>query len=93
MDFEGKVIAVFNNVLKQNRKNLIILDQSCFYPTSGGQQHDTGKMTIEGLGDFEVLDVTKVGKSVLHLVDKDIPDDLDIVGRKVVGQVNLERRL
>ena len=53
----------------------------------------TGKMTIEGLGDFEVLDVTKVGKSVLHLVDKDIPDDLDIVGRKVVGQVNLERRL
>jgi hypothetical protein len=40
-----------------------------------------------------VLDVTKVGKSVLHLIDKDIPDDLDIVGRKVVGQVNLERRL
>ena len=93
MDFEGKVIAVFNNVLKQNRKNLIILDQSCFYPTSGGQQHDTGKITIEGLGEFEVLDVTKVGKSVLHLIDKDIPEDLDIVGRKVVGQVNLERRL
>jgi alanyl-tRNA synthetase len=46
MDFDGEVIAVFNNVLKQNKRNLIILNQSCFYPTSGGQQHDTGKMTI-----------------------------------------------
>ena len=26
MDFEGEVIAVFNNVLKQNRRNLIILN-------------------------------------------------------------------
>jgi len=93
MDFDGQVIAVFNNVLKQNKRNLIILNQSCFYPTSGGQQHDTGKLTIEGLGEFEVLDVTKVGKSVLHLIDKEIPDDLDLVGRKVTGKVNLDRRL
>jgi hypothetical protein len=50
-------------------------------------------LTIEGLGEFEVLDVTKVGKSVLHLIDKEIPDDLDIVGRKVTGVVNRDRRL
>lgn len=93
MDFEANVIAVFNNVLKQNRRNLIILNQSAFYPTSGGQQHDTGKMEIEGLGEFEVTDVTKVGKSVLHLIDKDIPDDVDIVGRKVKGIVNRDRRI
>ena len=93
MDFEANVIAVFNNVLKQNRRNLIILNQSAFYPTSGGQQHDTGKMEIEGLGEFEVTDVTKVGKSVLHLIDKDISDDVDIVGRKVKGIVNRDRRI
>lgn len=44
----------------------MILDQSAFYPTSGGQQNDTGKMTIEGLGDVEIVDVIKVGKCVLH---------------------------
>jgi len=37
MNFNGQVIAVFNNVLQQNKRNLIILNQSCFYPTSGGQ--------------------------------------------------------
>jgi len=37
MDFEGKVVAVYNNVKQQNRRNLVILDQSSFYPTSGGQ--------------------------------------------------------
>ena len=47
---------------------MIILDESAFYPTSGGQQHDTGKLWIDGLGDVDVLDVTKVGKCVLHLI-------------------------
>lgn len=73
MDFEGNVIAVFNNVLQNNRRNLIILNQSTFYPTSGGQAHDTGKLFIEGLGDVDVIDVTKVGKCVLHLISKDVP--------------------
>jgi len=68
MNFDGKVIAVYNNVLQQNRRNLVILDQSAFYPTSGGQQHDTGKMFIDGIGDVDVTDVTKVGKCVLHLI-------------------------
>lgn len=44
--FEAKVIAVYQNVLQQQKRNLIILDQSCFYPTSGGQIHDTGALHI-----------------------------------------------
>jgi alanyl-tRNA synthetase len=43
------------------------LDQSAFYPYSGGQAHDTGVLTIEGFDDpFKVNDVQKVGKVVLH---------------------------
>ena len=72
---------------------MIILDESAFYPTSGGQQHDTGKLWIDGLGEVDVLDVTKVGKCVLHLISKDVPDELDLVGHKVRGEVNLERRM
>lgn len=37
MDFTGDVVEVFANQLEENKKNLVILTQSCFYPTSGGQ--------------------------------------------------------
>lgn len=46
MVFDGKVVAVLNNVTDNMRRNIVILDQSAFYPTSGGQQHDTGVMSI-----------------------------------------------
>ena len=36
MDFTGSVIEVFANQLEENKRNLVILDQSCYYPTSGG---------------------------------------------------------
>jgi alanyl-tRNA synthetase len=44
--FEGKCLKVFVNKLDQNKRNLLILDQSAFYPTSGGQLHDTGFFNI-----------------------------------------------
>lgn len=75
---------------------MIILDQSSFYPTSGGQAHDTGVLAIEGFAEpFNVTDVIKVGKVVLHLVDRDIPSEgpnSDITGRKVTGLVDSKRR-
>jgi len=36
MDFNGHVVEVFANLVEENKRNLVILDQSCFYPTSGG---------------------------------------------------------
>lgn len=49
-------------------------------------------MQIEGLGDVEIVDVIKVGKCVLHQVSMDVPDDVDLVGKAVKGEVNLARR-
>ena len=49
-------------------------------------------MTIEGLGDVEIVDVIKVGKCVLHQMSVDVPDDVDLVGKSVKGEVDLERR-
>lgn len=75
---------------------MIILDQSSFYPTSGGQQHDTGVLKIEGFEvPFNVTDVIKVGKVVLHQVDQDIPSEgpnSDIIGRNITGVVDKHRR-
>jgi len=44
----------------------VILDRTCFYPTSGGQPHDTGR-----LGDTNVIDV----------IDDDHKGLIDIINR------------
>ena len=43
----------------------VVLDRTAFYPTSGGQPHDIGK-----LGDANVFDVRDDGDEVVHLVDQ-----------------------
>jgi alanyl-tRNA synthetase len=55
--------------------------------------HDTGIIIIEKLGERRVIDVTKVGKVVLHAVDVDIPEDFEIEGKKIIGVVDKDRRL
>ncbi len=48
----------------------VMLESSYFYPTSGGQAHDTGS-----IGCAQVLDVFKndSGSTVIHILDSDIP--------------------
>src|SRR3984893_3071745 len=43
------------------------LDRTAFYPTSGGQPHDTGR-----LGDARVVEVLDEEEEVIHVVDKPI---------------------
>jgi alanyl-tRNA synthetase len=43
----------------------LMLDRTAFYPTSGGQPNDLGK-----IGDANVLDVRDEGEEILHLVDR-----------------------
>jgi alanyl-tRNA synthetase len=37
MNHDAVVIDVFANVVDKNRRNILILNQSAIYPTSGGQ--------------------------------------------------------
>lgn len=89
--FEGKALKVFVNKLDNNKRNILILDQSAFYPTSGGQLHDTGSLVIGEHGKFEVTDVIKVGKCVLHVLDKELPEE-GVEGLTVQGEVCMARR-
>ena len=61
----------------------VALDQTAFYPTGGGQPHDTG--TLAGAA---VTEVRKEGDVVWHTLDGDVPG----VGERVHGVVNWERR-
>src|SRR5215469_4574915 len=45
----------------------VLLDQTAFYPTSGGQPHDLGL-----LGDAVVLDVRDDREEVAHIVDRQV---------------------
>ena len=52
----------------------LVLDRSAFYPTSGGQPNDLGK-----IGDANVLDVRDDGDEIIHLVDRR-PSSPDVLG-------------
>ena len=88
--FEGKIIAVFNNVCDNNKSNIVILDQTSFYPTSGGQMHDEGTMTIND-EEYKVVNVEKVGRVLLHTLDREV--SVELVDTKVSGKIDQKRRI
>jgi alanyl-tRNA synthetase len=59
----------------------LILDRTAFYPTSGGQPNDLGK-----IGDANVLDVRDEGDEISHVVDRRPADP------EVNGCINWPRR-
>jgi alanyl-tRNA synthetase len=75
--------------MKAGERNIVLLDKSAFYPFSGGQQNDIGTLEIDGQV-YQVLDCQKIGKCVLHFLDKPLGED--VVGKTVRGQVDAERR-
>jgi alanyl-tRNA synthetase len=62
----------------------VLLDQTLFFPTGGGQPCDQG-----ALGSAAVLEVIEEGQAVWHLLDA--PLDVD-PGAEVEGRVDLARR-
>jgi alanyl-tRNA synthetase len=59
----------------------LYLDRSAFYPTSGGQPHDLGR-----LGEADVMDVVDEGDRIAHLVSQPVTAD------RVAGRVDWARR-
>ena len=45
----------------------VVLDGTAFYPTSGGQPHDVGR-----LGEAEVLDVRDEEEEIVHVLDRQV---------------------
>jgi len=74
-DFDATVVAVDGD--------RIALDRTAFYPTGGGQPHDTGT-----LGDATVTNVRKERDHVWHTLDGAVPE----AGATVHGVVDWDRR-
>ena len=67
------------------RENAVVLDQTIFYATGGGQPHDTGS-----LGGQVVVDVRKEGGAVLHVLAEGAV--LPVIGAQVDLAVDWQRR-
>ncbi|HYX28243.1 MAG TPA: DHHA1 domain-containing protein [Pyrinomonadaceae bacterium] len=63
----------------------VMLDRTAFYPTGGGQPHDTG--TLGGARVVDCIDLEDEG--VLHVIQGPVPE----VGETIDGQVDPWRRL
>lgn len=61
----------------------VVLDQTAFYPTGGGQPHDTGT-----LNDIEVYDVVEIDGEIRHYLNGTLDKGLECV-----GEIDWERRL
>ena len=64
-----------------------MLDRTAFYPTGGGQPHDTGRLRWSG-GEAAVVDVRSEGDRVWHALEGDLPAE----GDAVEGELDWERR-
>jgi misacylated tRNA(Ala) deacylase len=74
----------FDAVVVDRKDDAVALDRTAFYPTGGGQPHDTG--TLDG---FAVTDVRKDGDLVWHTLDG---GPAPALGAVVRGTVDWERR-
>ncbi len=70
--------------------DLIILDKSPFYVEAGGQIDDTGTIAI-GDWQLEVVDVTKINNTTVHVIKNDSDFALE-TGMEVLAAVDSKRR-
>ena len=77
LTFEANVVERY----QQEQKFALVLDQTCFYPESGGQPSDKG--TLNGI---TVVHVEEREGKILHFLEKNIS------GEKVSGIIDWEKR-
>ena len=76
--------ATIVEIIPTEHGHKVVLDRTAFYPTGGGQPHDTGK-----LGDADVIDVFEEAGTIFHLVGGAGPFK---PGDAVQGSVDRRRR-
>ena len=81
-EFDARILSCAPQVHNSAAAWGVLLDATAFYPTSGGQPHDLGK-----LGEAAVLDVRDDGDEIVHVIDR------ELCAGQVHGCIDWPRRL
>ena len=71
---------------KEGNSYTVVLDRTAFYPTGGGQPHDTGYIYY-GDKKIEVTDVNEKDGIIYHTTNEPIPK-----GENISAEIDWERR-
>jgi len=90
LEFTAKVIEVLN----LEKEVFVVLDKTAFYPTSGGQEHDTGYLIEKNSNKkFRVLDVIKYKNTILHKINTSYEEAKKLLGQEIIGLIDKKRRI
>ena len=96
--YDSSEIHEFDSVVEdvaplspEQSRPAVVLRETAFYPTSGGQVHDTGWLTLDGAERLRVTEVADAedGRIVHYL---EAPAKLPLAGAAVHGSIDPERR-
>ena len=83
--------AIVAKAFEHERRPAVILDRTAFYPTSGGQPFDVGRLVEAGrageAGRVDVVDTVDVDDDVVHVLSAAIA-----AGATVRGEIDWDRR-
>lgn len=84
---EDATVRQFEATVERSLDDRVVLDQTHFYPTGGGQPNDTGQLTLADGTDTQVTDVSKKD-TVYHTVAGPTPEP----GEQITGRIDWPRR-
>jgi alanyl-tRNA synthetase len=79
-EFKAKVLKK----IKIDNQPAVVLDETAFYPTSGGQPYDKGVIQ-----DVPVVEVVEEGDEIIHILKEELKEKIN---SEVVGKIDWERR-
>lgn len=77
VEFEAEIVE---RLVSEN-KPALVLDQTCFYPESGGQPSDQG--TIEGV---VVIKIVEEGEKIIHVLER------EVTAQRIKGKIDWTAR-
>ena len=79
-EFKAKVLKK----IKIDNRPAVVLGETAFYPTSGGQPYDKGVIQ-----DVPIVEVVEEGDEIIHILKEELKEKIN---SEVVGKIDWERR-